>query len=94
MDPLGLNKAAQTATAAIPQVAKAIDDAGESLENVANTLQTTIREALDKGGVDAALLVNASLLELQAWRLELAEWRKMLEPLTRGVTITPNPPAA
>jgi hypothetical protein len=95
VDPLGIKDAAKTAAGAIPQVAKAIDEAGQSLETVASTLQATVRDALEKGSVDAALLANAGILELQAWRLELVEWRQMLDKFSHGVTITitPNPPA-
>ena len=54
--------------------AKALDEATDTVENVAAGLRQTITEALDKGGVDAALLVNAALLEAQAWRSEFVEW--------------------
>lgn len=70
---------------------RALDEATDTVEKVAAGLRQTITEALDKGGVDAALLVNAALLEAQAWRLEIVEWRKMVEPLTRGVVVTLAP---
>jgi|TARA_R110000868_G_scaffold116559_4_gene310170 hypothetical protein len=70
---------------------RALDEATDTVEKVAAGLQQTITAALEKGGIDAALLVNAALLEAQAWRLEIVEWRKMIEPLTCGVVVTVVP---
>lgn len=87
-----LSSAGQNAGVEAAKVTSAaLDEATDTVERVAAGLRQAITEALEKGGIDAALLVNAALLEAQAWRLELVEWRRMVEPLTRGVVVTVVP---
>jgi hypothetical protein len=94
MDPLGAKGAAQTLAGAVPQVTAAVGQLGDRVASVATGLEAALQQAQEKVSVDTALLVNASLLELQAWRLEVAAWREMVAPLLRGIEIRPVRDAA
>ena len=90
LDSVG-NKAAQSIAGVVPEVTGAVDRLGKTAEGLAAGVEKALADAVYKGGIDIALIANAALLEMQAWRLEVAAWRTMVEPIiTRGVSITPN----
>lgn len=89
MDPLNLNKTAETLTKAVPEVTGAVDRVGDKIQATAESLSEAVKSLEGQASIDAAQIVGSILAESQAWREELAKWREMVAPLAAGIKIIP-----
>ena len=81
MDPLGLNKTANTLTQAVPEVTGAVNRLGDKAEHLAEGLEETVTQVTDKGLsaladavaqiVGAAYRLDGSTIEIEGLSISI-----------------------